>query len=154
MTLLYGPRSLSFSNPRCRYPMSTSTPITSSPSSSVTIWMMPCIAGWEGPMFRNMCLVSVAVVEVMATSGVRCTVYGVRYTVHRSPYTPVDRTVCGSVLGRRTDERLSFTDGIVLAQRVPLELLVHEDAVQVRVAGESDAEHVPDFPLEPVPPRP
>src|SRR3989338_11212111 len=80
------------------------------------------------------------------------TVY--RYTVRGSRYTRVDGIIRCPVLGRRTDERLSFTDGIVLAQRVPLELLVHEDAARVRVAGEADAEHVPDFPLEPVRRRP
>ena len=43
---------------------------------------------------------------------------------------------------------------VVLAQRVPLEPLVAEDAAQVRVAVDADAEHVPHLALEPVDPFP
>ena len=30
------------------------------------------------------------------------------------------------------------------------ELVVHQDALQVRMSPETDPEHVPDFPLEPI----
>src|SRR6266542_6640039 len=50
----------------------------------------------------------------------------------------------------RPDERLPPVDGIVLAQRVPDELLVEEQAPQIRMALEADTEHVPHLSLEPV----
>src|SRR5205807_6386441 len=43
---------------------------------------------------------------------------------------------------------------VVLAQRVALPFVGHEDAAQVGVALEDDAEHVIGLPLEPVGPRP
>src|SRR5438093_5183590 len=46
-------------------------------------------------------------------------------------------------------QRLAAHEGVVLAQRVALELRVHEDAPQVGVPGETDAEHVPRLALGP-----
>src|SRR4030065_431359 len=43
---------------------------------------------------------------------------------------------------------------VVLAKRVPLELLVHEDPLEVRVIAENDAVHVVRLPLEPIHPGP
>ena len=48
------------------------------------------------------------------------------------------------------DERLALLLGIVLAQRISLELIVQVDPAQVRVAAELDAVHVVGFPLQPV----
>ena len=63
-----------------------------------------------------------------------------------------------STLGSRDHgEVMPFTaasQGIVLAQRKRGELLRHEDAFQVRMAGEADAEHVEHFPLQPIGPLP
>src|SRR6185295_10321892 len=50
----------------------------------------------------------------------------------------------------RPDERLAAVDGVVLAQRMTLELLVEQEAAQVRVTVEADPEHVPHFALLPV----
>ena len=53
--------------------------------------------------------------------------------------------------------RFSFThslilleDRVILAQRVALPFLGHEDAAHIRVPGELDAEHVEYFALQPV----
>src|SRR5216684_4814325 len=54
----------------------------------------------------------------------------------------------------RTDQRLPPLDGVVLAQGVPLELLVHQQASEVGVPLEADAEHIPHLSLEPVGDRP
>src|SRR4051812_7853088 len=43
---------------------------------------------------------------------------------------------------------------VVLAQRVAAEAVPREDAAQVRVAGEDDAEHVVGFALHPLRARP
>src|SRR3990172_4856426 len=50
----------------------------------------------------------------------------------------------------RPDERLSLVDRVVLSERMADELVVHQDALQIRMSVEADAEHVPDLPLEPV----
>ena len=43
---------------------------------------------------------------------------------------------------------------IILAQRIRGELFGHEDAPQVGMSVESDAEHIKNFPLHPIGPRP
>ena len=48
------------------------------------------------------------------------------------------------------DERLALIVRVVLAQRMALELRVHEDAAQIRMPVEADAEHVEDLALAPV----
>src|SRR6266540_6015619 len=53
-------------------------------------------------------------------------------------------------LDLRADERLAPIDGVVLSQRVADELLVEEEAPQIRMTLEADAEHVPHLSLEPV----
>src|SRR5207249_1736555 len=50
----------------------------------------------------------------------------------------------------RSDQRLALLDGIILSQRMTLEAVVHQDALQVRVPAETDPEHIPDLALEPV----
>ena len=47
-------------------------------------------------------------------------------------------------------QRLDLVRGVVLAQRVPDELGVHQDAPEIRVAPEGDAHHVERLALEPV----
>jgi len=43
-----------------------------------------------------------------------------------------------------------LNNGVVFAQRVALPVVGHEDAPQIRMAGELDAEHVEYFALEPI----
>src|SRR5438552_14706619 len=58
------------------------------------------------------------------------------------------RPVCASDVGPY--EGLAALDGIVLPERVADELFVEEEAPQVGVSLEADAEHVPYLALEPV----
>ena len=58
------------------------------------------------------------------------------------------------LLGPVRDERLRSVRRVRLLERMPLELRVHEDAAQVRVAAEAHAAHVEDLALQPVDPRP
>src|SRR6266446_3885519 len=132
MALLYGPASHSFSKARCRYPISTSALTTVSPSSSAKMRMMPCMAGCAGPMLTCRCSLPPPTAVPSPKNSSR---------VARSAISGLDR---------RPDERLSPSDGVVLAQRVADELLIEEEAPQVRMTLEADAEHVPHLPLEPV----
>src|SRR5262245_58489767 len=50
----------------------------------------------------------------------------------------------------RPDERLPAADRVVLAQGVTLELLVEEQAPEIGMLREAEAEHVPHLALEPV----
>src|SRR5262245_18481384 len=96
--------------------------------------MIPCIAGCAGPAFRSMSRVSSA---PAAAAGVAAELSGVIRGIAVWP-----------------DQWLPFVDGIVFSQCVTDELLVHQNALQVRVSSESDPEHVPHFALEPIGDRP
>ena len=74
---------------------------------------------------------------------VACFRPGVLLLVH------VERRVLGVVV-----ERLFLILRVILAQRMALEAVVQQDAAQVRVAVEGDAEHVVHLALEPVGPLP
>src|SRR6266571_6778377 len=102
-----------------------------SPSSSVRMRMMPCIAGCAGPMPTWMFWLPAPVPAPSPSMNSR-----------------------RAVSGMRTDERLAAVDRIVLAQRVADELLVHQEAPGVGMAVEAHAEHVPHLALEPVGDRP
>ncbi len=87
---------------------------------------VPCIAGCEGPMLMVM-----------------------RSNISSPPAAPGGATSFGLVhlvLGEDPAPRRV----VVLAQRMPLEGLVGEDAAQVRVAVEQEPEHVVGLALEPV----
>src|SRR6267143_3073578 len=132
MALLYPATSQSFSKARWRYPISTSALTMVSPSSSVVIRMIPCIAGWAGPTPT-------------------CRFWLPLPVPLPSPSMNSRRVVPAmAVLVRGTDQRLPPVDRLVLAQWVADELLVHEEPHQIRVAAEPQAEHVPHLALEPV----
>src|SRR5688572_19253042 len=59
----------------------------------------------------------------------------------------------GSLLLAGEPHRLS-AERVVLAERMPVPVVLHEDADEVRVALELDAHHVPGLPLVPVGGRP
>src|SRR5262245_241000 len=92
--------------------------------------MIPCMAGWAGP-----------------TPTV---------TFWFPPPVPLpspsmnSRTVGDATSDPGPDEGLAAVDGIVLAQGVAHELLVHEQAAGIGMSGEAHPEHVPHFALEPV----
>src|ERR1041385_7059805 len=52
-----------------------------------------------------------------------------------------------AILIRWSDQGLSLVERIIFAQRVSLEFFVHQNAFQVRVAAEADAEHIIHFPF-------
>src|SRR5882757_7177618 len=119
-----------------------------SPSSLSWMRTVPCVAGCDGPilssiaskfMSRESC--SSIFVPLCCSSAIRSSdaqVVVLRIGMHRT----------------RTDQRLALLLRVVLAQRVALELLVKVDALQVGVAVEDDAVHVPGLALEPVRTRP
>src|SRR5262245_59813458 len=108
-----------------------------SPSSSVLIRMMPCMAGCAGPI--PTCRFSVRLPVPLPSPSMNA-----RVVV----------SAMGLSLLPGADQRLAAVDGIVLAQRVADELLVHQQAPQIGMAVEADPEHVPHLTLEPVGDRP
>src|SRR5947207_7484784 len=103
-----------------------------SPSSSVVIRMIPCIAGWAGPMPTWRFWLPLPVPLPSPSMNSRRVVSAI------------------VVLLRGADQGLPPVDRVVLAQRVADELLVEEQPRQVRVAAEADAEHVPNHTHDPV----
>src|SRR5262249_34245108 len=104
-----------------------------SPSSSVAIRMIPCMAGWAGPMPT-------------------WTFWGPLPVPLPSPSMNSRRVVSAIApsLARRADQRLAAVDRIVLPQRMAHELFVHEKPARIRVILELHPEHVPRLALEPV----
>src|SRR5262249_20937599 len=112
-----------------------------SPSSRRLNLMVPCDAGWDGPIWISM--TSLAPRSVSSNrSGMREPgVCGLSAALPRDP-----RAADGIALRH---ERLPLVHRVVIAQRVTLELRIHEDAPQVGMADESDAEEVPHLALRP-----
>ena len=136
-----------------------------SPESSSTMRTVPCIAGCDGPMLRSigsLGQLELAFVElvidavpsqlVSASSRDRRDAYVWRPKRHALVVrrtAGASRAVAASASAVR-DERLRLVGRVVLAQRMPHELRVHQDAAQIGVAVEDDAEHVERLALEPV----
>src|ERR1035441_7526436 len=116
-----------FSTPRWRYPMTQSVPSTFSPSSLRITRSTPWVEGCCGPILSTNSVESRNV-----ASGILMSLAALDTEVFPNP------TV---VLLKNT---------VIFAQRVPLPLLGHEDAAQIGVAFELDAEHVEDLALQPV----
>src|SRR5262245_58087795 len=112
-----------------------------SPSSRRLNLMVPCDAGCDGPIWIS--ISSVAGSDSRKRDGVSAPgAFAMRSdSAPRGPGVH-DRVALGH-------ERLALRDGVVPAQRVADELRVHEDASQIRVAVEADAEHVPGLALGP-----
>src|SRR4029453_14504426 len=113
-----------------------------SPSRRRLNLMVPCDAGCDGPIWISVISLSPWSVSWnrsgMSVPGVRSILAAV---LPREP-----RLRDGIALG---NQGLPLVPRVVLAQRVALELRVHEDAPQVGVADEADAVHVPDLALGP-----
>src|SRR5262245_41124981 len=131
--------------------------------------MIPCMAGCAGPRFTKRCWLPSSAVPAVASlrissrvvrSGISVSLVsserlglacrfprvGIAYRsfpLHFQIRSP--RLRLGSHHG--PDERLASVDRVVLAQRMPDELLVEQEPPQVGMAGEPDAEHVPDLAL-------
>src|SRR3954453_10950619 len=128
--------SLSFSIPRCRYPITTSASTTCSPSRRSTTRSTPCVLGCCGPML----ITSSSVSNIGPCCGVG--LLNVGLFARLAQLEPVERVL---------EQHFSRAfERIVLALRMSLPLLRHEDATQVGVAGEPDPEHVEHLALEPV----
>src|SRR5881628_3347887 len=150
MALFQPPTSQSFSNARCRYPISTSALRITSPSSSVTIRMIPCMAGCCGPTPSCMGWVPPPVPAPSPSMNSRVVVgpEGATSITRLPRASRRGFALPSSDLG--ADQRLTAIDRIVLPERVADELLVEQQALQVRMAGEAHPEHVPHLALEPV----
>ena len=111
-----------------------------SPSTSSTMRTVPCIAGCDGPMLSGIGSVgSSGLVEVLGVLRRRGPRGGSRAGRASGPVGLGDARRSITRRGRRSraDQRLALLLGVVLAQRVPDELGVHEDAAQVGVALEA-----------------
>src|SRR6516165_5949330 len=117
LNMVYVRFSAIFSTPRCRYPITQSVPRTFSPSSLRITRSTPCVEGCCGPMLSTSSVESRNVASGMLLSAL------------------YPQVVFHPVL-------ILLQDGIVLAQRMTLPVLRHQDAPQIGVAGEFDAEHV------------
>src|SRR3954463_5390815 len=129
-----------------------------SPSRLTTSRTVPCIAGCDGPRFTVIRLEGRS--DSSASGSSWCSVIGRRVHVlapdvrlaHRDAGAARARARAANEIGefQLGDERLPLAGRIVLAQGVALELGVHEDALQVRVADELDPEHVEYVALPPI----
>src|SRR5438128_6944290 len=104
-----------------------------SPSRRRLNLIVPCDAGCDGPIWS---VISSDVGSGSTRSsgvtapGARATLISILRSCPREPR-PLERIALGH-------QRLAARDGVVLAQRVALELRVHEDAAEVGVPGEAD----------------
>src|SRR6185503_13195794 len=116
-----------------------------SPCTSSTMRTVPCMAGCDGPMFsgtgwvgrsgRSMSAMSSASWKPRTTR--RCSISVVLILVSRLDV-------------RAPHQRLALLLRVVLAQRVPDELGIHQDAAQVGMALEAHAVQVVRLALVPV----
>src|SRR5579864_3908042 len=133
-----------FSKPVCRYPISGSASRTRSPSSLSRTRSTPCVLGCWGPMLRSIHSASGScsgpkkstpnpwVVVVSATDGVGLQPFEFRVA---------------------ENHRLAKGD-IVLAQGMSFPGFRHQDAAEIGVTIEGDAQQIPGLPLMPVGRRP
>src|ERR1051325_2613188 len=127
--------------------MTTSASTTFSPSRRSTTRSTPCVLGCCGPMFSTSSLVSnIAPWTAPGLSSALPVLLNLGLFLRLTELQPVDRILHQQLAG-------SF-ERIVLALRESLPVLRHQNAAAVGMAREIDAEHVPDFALEPVRRRP
>src|SRR3954466_13483276 len=138
--------SLSFSIPRCRYPMTTSASTTFSPSRRSTTRSTPCVLGCCGPMLMTSSSVSNIAPRTASRSKVGGLLINVRSFLRLAGLQPVERVFHQQFA--RPFER------IVLPLRKALPVVRHQNPPAIRMAGEIHAEHIPPFALEPVRRRP
>src|SRR4029077_12584686 len=131
--------SLSFSMPRCRYPMTTSASTTFSPSRRSTTRSTPCVLGCCGPMLITSSFVSN--IAPWWTTGV-IALFNICFFSGLSELQPIDRVFHQQLAGP--------LEWIVLALRMALPVFRHENPAPIGVAGEVHAEHVEHFALEPI----
>src|SRR5436309_7601974 len=118
--------------------MSGMASFITSPSARTTKRSTPCVEGCCGPMLRVMSSVARPPSRVS-----RC-------TSTSNPARPISASRLQQALPRGRDAVILLGLDEVLAQWMPRPVLRHEDAAQVRVALEDDAEEVEDLALLPV----
>src|SRR5690348_10642363 len=147
MLWLYGLLSASFSVARCSRPMCGSALVMISPSISSTRRSTPCAAGCCGPKFMVRFWISgifgdllegLVVARVMAD-----------HARHQHAWRNAHRLVHHPLLLRVVAHFHVAGQREILAERMPHEAVIGEDAAQVRVAVEEDAVEVEGLPLEP-----
>src|SRR6266545_1431073 len=122
--------SLSFSMPRCRYPMTTSASTTFSPSSRSTTRSTPCVLGCCGPMFSTSSLVSnIAPRTVPAESSA---LLNVGLVARLAEFQPIERIFHQQLAGA--------LERVVLSLRKALPVLRHQNPPAIGVSGEVHAE--------------
>src|SRR6266487_6094346 len=136
--------SLSFSMPRCRYPITTSASTTFSPSSRSTTRSTPCVLGCCGPMFSTSSLVSN--IAPRTVPGESRALLNVCLIPCLAQLEPVERVFHQQLAGA--------LERVVLSLRKALPVLRHQDPPAIRVSGEVHAEQIPHLALEPVGRRP
>src|ERR1035441_3219816 len=105
--------------------MTQSVPRIFSPSSLRITLSTPCVDGCCGPMLR------ISSVESRKVSGMfLLAAFDAQILLHPA--------------------HVLLQDAVILAQRVTLPVFRHQNAPQVRVAGEADAEHVEHLALQPI----
>src|SRR5215471_9672567 len=123
-----------------------------SPSTSSTIRTVPCMAGCDGPMFSGTGSVGRSGAPRSSASWKPRTIWR-RVSAISSVVLMLGSSFTLLGLGP-AHERLPLLLRVILAQRVPDELGIHQDTAQVRVALEADAVKVVRLALEPVRPLP
>src|SRR4029077_1714730 len=130
--------SLSFSMPRCRYPMTTSASTTFSPSSRSTTRSTPCVLGCCGPMLITSSLVSnIAPRTVPGVSRALPVLLNVGLFARLAQLQPVQGVFHQQLTG-------SF-ERVILPLRESLPVVRHQDAAPIGMPGEVHPEHVVDL---------
>src|SRR6478736_4160434 len=147
MDWLKGLLSASFSVPRCSRPMCGSALMMVSPSISSTRRSTPCAAGCCGPKFSVKLRMS-ATAAVLQFRLVAAVVAD--HARHQRALDDLHRLVHHALLVGVVAHFDIAHQREVLAEWMPDEAVVSEDAAQVRMAVEHDAEQVEGLALEPV----
>src|SRR4051812_19005421 len=113
--------------------MSGAAFITVSPSSSMTTRSTPWVEGCCGPMFRTMCRPWPSPTGAASAAG-----------------TDATRSSSAFMVLLVLIRVLIPVDRVVLAQRVTVPVVGHQDAARIGMIPELDAEHVEGLPLVPI----
>src|SRR5579871_4616229 len=147
LNIVYVRFSAIFSTPRCRYPITHSSPITFSPSSRKMTRSTPWVAGCCGPILMTSSFASRNVSSRVATC------------VSRLGGESVFGSVIDSLpaLNPQIDLHpltILLQNPVIFPQRMPLPTLRQQNAFQVRMPIKPDPKHVEDFSLQPIGRRP
>src|SRR5205807_8421335 len=156
LNIVYVRFSAIFSTPRWRYPITHSVPRTFSPSSRRMTRSTPWVAGCCGPILMTSSFASRKVFLLSSSSRCETELFGsvILVVSLRSPVASF-RSSAVSLPALDSEVDLDpllvlLNDAVVFAQGMALPPVGQENAFQVRVAVELNAEHVEGFPLQPI----